>query len=621
MCGITGIFDADASATVPAEIVERMCSVIRHRGPDDQGILCDGPIGLGVRRLSIIGVTTGHMPIHNEDKSVSVVFNGEIYNFAELRVLLEAGGHNFYTLSDTEVIVHLYEDYGTALVKHLRGMFAFAVWDSKVQRLLLVRDRLGIKPLYYWHQGNKVLFGSELKSLLQTPWPKPAINLKALNDYLSFGYVPDPETIFAGVKKLPPGHILIAHRGVVETKRYWELPWPEHSNVPREEECCEQVGELLREAVRLRLVSEVPLGALLSGGLDSSTVVALMSRLAGRPVKTFSIGFAEKDFSELTYARAVAQRFQTDHHELIVRPQAADLAERLMGHFDEPFGDPSAIPTYLVSQLARQSITVALSGDGGDELFAGYPRYSEAQRQQFFDRFPQGFRQRVVLPLSRHLPYSAYGKRYLRRIGLPDGLARYFECAVIPESLKERLVSEDFRFQVGSLSSFPELGRAVLNGHGANLLERIIYLDTVTELPGDILTKVDRMSMAHSLEVRVPLLDHVLVEYVARLPVDYKLHGTTTKYILKKAFGHLLPEQILKRPKMGFALPLQHWFSNDLKDFLRDVLFDSRSMQRGYFRPAFVDKLVDEHARGRRDHSYLLWSLMTLELWHRNTGL
>ncbi|HVN17603.1 MAG TPA: asparagine synthase (glutamine-hydrolyzing) [Dongiaceae bacterium] len=621
MCGIAGIFDSDAAANVAPQTVEQMCSVIRHRGPDDQGVHCHGQIGLGVRRLSIIGVATGHMPIHNEDKSISVVFNGEIYNFADLRVLLESRGHHFYTSSDTEVIVHLYEDHGDDLVKQLRGMFAFALWDSKLHRLLLVRDRLGIKPLYYWHQGSQILFGSELKSLLQTPGPKPAIDLKALNDYLSFGYVPDPETIFAGVKKLPPGHILIADKTGANTRRYWELPWPEHSNVPHEDECRERIYELLQEAVKLRLVSEVPLGALLSGGLDSSTVVALMSRLLNRPVKTFSIGFAEEDFSELSYARSVAQRFQTEHHELIVRPQATDMAQSLMGHFDEPFGDPSAIPTYLVSQLARQSITVALSGDGGDELFAGYTRYSEAQRQQFFDRVPRALRRRVLLPLSRRLPHSAYGKRYLRRMGLPDGMARYFECTLIPEGLKEELVSDDFRAQAGRLSSFPELGRAVLNGHGGSLVERIMYLDTVTELPGDILTKVDRMSMAHSLEVRVPLLDHVLVEYVARLPVNYKLRGTTKKYIFKKAFGHLLPEQILNRPKMGFALPLQHWFSNDLKDFLRDVLFDSRAMQRGYFRPAFVDKLVEEHARGRRDHSYLLWSLMALELWHRNTGL
>lgn len=621
MCGIAGIFNSDASTTVSAEIVEQMCRVIRHRGPDDQGIHCHGQIGLGVRRLSIIGVATGHMPIHNEDKSVSVVFNGEIYNFAELRVLLEARGHRFYTSCDTEVIVHLYEDYGTDLVRQLRGMFAFALWDTKLQRLLLVRDRLGIKPLYYWHQGNKVLFGSELKSLLQPPGPKPAINLKALNDYLSFGYVPDPESIFVGVKKLPPGHLLIAQKGAIEIHRYWELPWPDHSNVPSENECRERVFELLQEAVKLRLVSEVPLGALLSGGLDSSTVVALMSRSFDRPIKTFSIGFAEQDFNELSYARKVAHRFQTDHHELIVRPQAADMAERLMGYFDEPFGDPSAIPTYLVSELARQSITVALSGDGGDELFGGYTRYLEAQQQQIFDRVPRGLRQRILLPLSRQLPYAAYGKRYLRRIGLPDGLSRYFECALIPEGLKEELVSDDLRAQVGSLNSFPELGRAVLNGHGGSLLERIMYLDTVTELPGDILTKVDRMSMAHSLEVRVPLLDHVLVEYVARLPVHFKVRGSTTKYLFKKAIGELLPEEILSRRKMGFALPLQYWFSSDLKDYLRSVLFDSRSVQRGYFRPAFVGKLMDEHSRGRRDHSYLLWSLMSLELWHRQTGL
>jgi len=620
MCGIAGIFNSDPEKTISPELLERMCTVIRHRGPDDQGVYCQGQIGLGVRRLSIIGLATGHMPIHNEDNSIWVVFNGEIYNFQSLRANLEARGHRFYTTSDTEVIVHLYEEHGTEFVQYLRGMFAIALWDEKLRRLVLVRDRLGIKPLYYWPQANRLLFGSELKCLLQVPGRKPAINLKAVNHYLSFGYVPDPESIFIGVKKLPPGHRMVVQADSINIEKYWDLPWPEESNLPTEDECCEQLRELLRESVKLRLISEVPLGALLSGGFDSSSVVAMMSQLMDRPVKTFSIGFEEKDFSELAHARRVAQHFHTDHHELVVRPQAAEIAQNLMGFFDEPFGDPSAVPTYLVSRLARGSVTVALSGDGGDEVFAGYTRYAEAQRQQAFDKIPHAVRRSVLLPLSRHLPYATYGKRYLRRIALEDGIARYFDCTLIPDAIKEELVSEDFRCQVGTLDSVAELRSSYTNGHHSTLLDEILHLDTATELPGDILTKVDRMSMAHSLEVRVPLLDHVLVEYVSRLPIRYKLRGQTGKYIFKKALGHLLPKEIQQRSKMGFAIPLTHWFANDLHDFLRDVLFDSRSAQRGYFRLEFLNTLVREHATGRRDHSYMLWSLMALELWHRNAG-
>lgn len=603
-------------------MVEPMCAIMQHRGPDDQGTYCQGQIGLGVRRLSIIGVTTGHMPIHNEDRSVWVAFNGEIYNFQILRALLESRGHCFYTTSDTEVIVHLYEEHGADFVEHLRGMFAIALWDAKSRRLVLARDRLGIKPLYFWSQGGRVVFGSELKCLLQAPGPKPTINLQAVNHYLSLGYVPDPETIFAGVRKLAPGHLAVIESGKLEVRKYWDLPWPEESNTPSEEECCERLRELLTESVKIRLMSEVPLGAMLSGGLDSSTVVGLMSRLMDRPVKTFSIGFAEKDFSELTHARRVAEHFKTDHHELVVKPQAVEMAERLMGFFDEPFGDPSAIPTYLVSQLARGSVTVALSGDGGDEVFAGYERYAEARRQQVFDWIPRPLRRHVLLPLSRALPYSAYGKRYLRRVSLDDGLARYLDCTVIPDATKEHLVSADFRAQVAKLDPNSDAHLTVSNGHrGGTIVDKVLHLDTVSELPGDILTKVDRMSMAHSLEVRVPLLDHVLVEYVSRLPLSYKLRGQTGKYIFKKAFGSLLPPETLNRSKMGFAIPLRHWFARDLYDFLRDVLLDSRAVQRGYFQPAFLQTLMGEHARGRRDHSYMLWSLMALELWHRNAGL
>jgi asparagine synthase (glutamine-hydrolysing) len=621
MCGITGIFDANPEAFVPVNVVESMCQVIRHRGPDDQGTYCKGQIGLGVRRLSIIGVATGHMPIHNEDGSLWVVFNGEIYNFQRLRADLENRNHRFYTCSDTEVLVHLYEDFGIDFVKHLRGMFAIALWDEKSRRLVLVRDRLGIKPVYYWDQGSRVLFGSELKCLLEAPGPKPSISLPAINHYLSVGYVPDPAAIFEGVRKLPPGHLAVVESGKeVGVHRYWELPWPDESYLPPEDECCERLRELVTECVKLRLASEVPLGALLSGGLDSSTVVGVMSGLMDRPVKTFSIGFAERDFSELAFARKVARHFRTEHHELVVKPQAVDMAEDLMGYFDEPFGDPSAIPTYLVSRLARESVTVALSGDGGDEVFVGYERYLEARRQQAFDWLPRSLRRHVLLPLSDSLPYGAFGKRYLRRMALEDGLARYMDCTVIPNPTKYRIVTADFRSQVSADQTGFVLDHGPSNHHVRDLLDEITHFDTLTELPGDILTKVDRMSMAHSLEVRVPLLDHVLVEYASRLPVRYKLRGQTGKYIFKKAFAALLPSDTLNRSKMGFAVPLRHWFARDLYSLLRDVLFDSRTVQRGYFRPEVLEAFLREHATGRRDHSYMLWSLMALELWHRKAG-
>ena len=621
MCGIAGIFDYDASAAVPADVVARMCQVIRHRGPDDQRVYCSGQIGLGARRLSIIDLATGNQPLSNEDQTVWVAFNGEIYNFLELRPGLEAKGHRFSSKTDTEVIVHLYEEYGLDFVQQLRGMFAIALWDARARRLVLVRDRLGIKPLYYWPQANRLLFGSELKCLLAAPGERPPIDLEALNCFISLGYCPDPDSIFKGIHKLPPGHMLIAQAGSTEVRQYWELPWPDERAPASEEECCEHLRELMLESVKLRLISDVPLGAMLSGGFDSSTVVALMSRLMDRPVKTFSIGFPEKDFSELAYARQVAKHLGTDHHELVVEPKAVELVEQLMGYFDEPFGDPSAVPTFLVSQLARGSVTVALSGDGGDELFAGYDRYLEARRQQAFDLLPQGLRQKVLMPLSASLPYSMYGKNYLRRIALKDGFERYMDAAMVPLPVKQQLLSREFQSQIGSLDASAALRQAVPNGRTHSLLDRIVYLDTKSELPGDILTKVDRMSMGNSLEVRVPILDHKVVEFAARLPMHYKLRGQTTKYLFKKAFGNLLPPAILTRPKMGFALPLQHWFARDMRDFLRDTLFDSRARTRGYFNESFVDELAREHESGRRDNSYMLWRLLALEIWHRNAGL
>jgi asparagine synthase (glutamine-hydrolysing) len=621
MCGIAGILQFDVEATVSPATVERMCEVIRHRGPDDQGIYCHGPVGLGARRLSIIDLNSGHQPLSNEDGQIWVALNGEVYNFGELRYRLEGQGHHFKTRTDTEVLVHLYEQHGLNFVRHLRGMYAFALWDARAHRLILGRDRLGKKPLYYWQDNGRLAFGSELKCLAQIPGWNPAVNLEALNRYISLRYVPDPDTIVSGVHKLPPAHVLIAEHNRLILSRYWELPSPEEDTRISEEECCQQIRELLSEAVRLRLVSDVPLGALLSGGMDSSSVVGLMSRMTARPVKTFSIGFREKAFSELDYARTVAKHFGAEHHELVVDPNAVQLAYQVLAYFDEPFGDASAIPTYLISQLAREHVTVVLSGDGGDEIFAGYERYPEARRQQVFDYLPRPLRRRVLLPLSVALPQRAYGKNYLRHIAAKNGMERYLDSALMPLAVKEQLVSPEFRSQVSTLDCSDVLRRAIPKGNGRHLVDRLLYLDTVTELPGDIMTKVDRMSMAHSLEVRSPLLDHVFVEYVARLPLRYKLRRGLTKYIFKRAFAGMLPAEILRRPKMGFAIPLRRWFAYEMKDFLNDVLFDSRSSQRGYFRKPYLQMLVQEHASGRRDHSYLLWSLLGLEIWHRNSGL
>ncbi len=621
MCGITGIMNFERSAPVSGPVVEKMCSAIRHRGPDDQGVVALGPVALGSRRLSIIDLNTGHQPIHNEDESVWVAFNGEIFNFQELRRELEKQGHKFYTKTDTEVIVHLYEQYGIDFVQKLRGFFGIALWDAKINQLLLIRDRLGIKPLYYWKQNDRLLFGSELKCILQAPGPKPTVSLEAVNHYISLAYVPDPDSVFVEINKLPPGHLLVVRGNDVKLKKYWELPLPDEANAPTEDECCERLRDLLTESVRLRLVSDVPLGALLSGGLDSSTVVALMAKLMDRPVKTFSIGFKEGSLSELPYARMIAEKYGTEHHELVVEPQEVQLIEHLVGFFDEPFGDASAVPTYLVSQLARQSVTVALSGDGGDELFAGYTRYAEAERQQAFDAIPRPLRRHLLRPLSEALPHGAYGKRYSRRLGLDNGIERYMDAVTLSMLTKQDLVSEEFRSHIQTFDSGELLKRYIPNGRPLHLLDKLLYLDTKTELAGDILTKVDRMSMAHSLEVRVPILDHVFVEYVAGLPLRYKLNGNVSKYIFRKAFGSLLPEQLLTRPKQGFGIPLDRWFAGKMHDYLREVIFDRQAMQRGYFRKSYLERLVREHSSGRRDHGRLLWSLMALEIWHRTFGV
>jgi asparagine synthase (glutamine-hydrolysing) len=621
MCGIAGFVDERDAAARPEEralVLDRMCRIISHRGPDDQGTMLTARVALGMRRLSIIDLAGGHQPISGEDGSVSVVFNGEIYNYADLQRDLEARGHTFATHSDTETIVHAYEEYGAACVEQFRGMFAFALWDEHAQTLFLARDRTGKKPLYYTltHAGTLV-FGSELKSLLEHPATPRETDAAALDAYFSLGYVPDPLSIFRDVKKLPPGHHLTFKDGRVTIKQYWDFKY-EPVEARREEDYLEELRALLDEAVRVRLVSDVPLGAFLSGGIDSSTVVGLMSRHMSQPVKTFSIGFHEDSFNELKFARLTAEKFGTDHHEFIVTPDICSVVDELAWHFDEPFADVSAIPTYMVSKLAREHVTVALSGDGGDELFAGYTRYLTESRRGAFARLPRALRRGVMQPLSRGLPHGAWGRNYLHNVAL-DPLERYLDSVSIFTGLNKRLLyTDDFRAQLRGHASvatrFQEYGARARHD---DPLDALLYIDSKTYLPGDILTKVDRMSMAVSLEARAPLLDHKLIDFVTRIPASLKLRGTETKSIFKRAVRGLVPAEILDRPKQGFGVPIQQWINQQLREQIHETLTEPRTRRRGLVEPAYVDVLLDEHERGRRDHALALWSLLMLELWHR----
>ncbi len=640
MCGITGFIDlwntgGARDHEVRARTLEDMCQVITHRGPDDQGVLLQPGVALGMRRLSIIDLAGGHQPISNEDNAVTIVFNGEIYNYRELQSLLQSRGHRFRTNSDTEAIVHAYEEFGSACVDYLRGMFAFAIWDDREKKLFIARDRVGKKPLYYSvTRGGTLVFGSELKSLLQHPDVERNINTQSLDAYFSLGYVPDPISIFEDVEKLAPGHHLTFTKGRLSVERYWDFSYELKTNGGNghsAKDYLDELRSLLDEAVRLRLVSDVPLGAFLSGGIDSSTVVGLMARHMDQPVKTFSIGFNEDSYDELKYARVTAKKFGTDHHEFIVTPDICDVVDDLAWHFDEPFADSSAIPTYVVSKLAREHVKVVLTGDGGDELFAGYSRYVTERRRSRFDLVPRVVKEGLMDPLSRRLPQGAWGRNYLHNVSL-DPIGRYLDNVSIFTGLnKVSLYTSDFSDQLQGQgprrggpagvqdrdqldSYFRELSGNVQTGAE---LDSLLYIDSKTYLPGDILTKVDRMSMAVSLEARVPLLDHKLIEFVTRIPASMKMAGLETKHLFKRAIADLVPPEVLHRRKQGFGVPIQHWINQQLRERIRDTLNDPRTIQRGYVSRSHVELLLDEHERGRRDHSMALWSLLMLELWHR----
>jgi len=621
MCGIAGFADRQHPSGSRKEtdfaLVHAMCEVIRYRGPDDEGIHVEGGVGLGMRRLSIIDLSTGHQPMHNEDESVWIVFNGEIYNYRELRAQLEAAGHRFYTSSDTETIVHAYEQWGEECFARLRGMFGLALWDRRARTLLLARDRAGIKPLHYAEHGGRLYFGSELKSLLAAGAVDGAIDLESLDHYLSFLYTPRDRSIFNGVSKLPPGHALRWRHGHAEVRPFWQIS-ADQTFRGTAEDAAEELRRVLADAVRSHMVSDVPLGAFLSGGVDSSAVVGLMAEASDRPVKTFSIGFDEPEYDELEHARTVAAHFSTDHHEFVVRPDALGILDRLIEHFDEPFADSSAIPTWYVSEIARQHVTVVLSGDGGDELFGGYDRYLPHPRVERFDRLPIPGRRKVAAMVWPLLPHGAQGKNFLRHVSLGTDARFIDSVALFRDDEKAALYSPELRASLRGASAKKTLARhfdrfAALAPH-----DRMMRFDFETYLPEDVLTKVDRMSMAHSIESRVPLLDNRVIDFAAALPAHLKIRQGRRKHVLKEAVKGLLPPGILDRKKQGFGVPLDVWFRGRLRDVFADVLGSARTRQRGYFQPAFIERIVQEHVSGRRDHTLRLWQLLVFELWQRH---
>lgn len=620
VCGIAGIVGREGEAVTVGQ-VRKMTDALVHRGPDDEGILAQRNVGLGMRRLSIIDVAGGKQPIFNEDGTVCVVFNGEIYNFSLLRKELEARGHRFSTHTDTEVIVHLYEEMGAECVTKLRGMFAIALYDAKRESLLLARDRLGKKPLYYALHDKRIYFGSEIKAMLAVAPQLADVDAEGVLQFFYFGYVPDPFSTFKKIRKLSPGHLAEYKNGEIRVRQYWDVP-PYGTHDPGSDEAClEEMEKRLEEAVRIRLISDVPLGAMLSGGVDSSMVVALMARCSSTPVKTFSIGFEKADFNEAAYARTVAMHFKTDHHELIVNPDIAETLNRLTGLMEEPFSDSSMIPTYYVSRLARERVTVALSGDGGDELFAGYDRYLVNLNRQKFDWIPAWMGNAYRQGIYWRLPFNAYGRRKSWNATLSSRDRYLDEISFLPALHRERGLFERQFLEAQSeiASPFRQFQRYYDEAPATDALSRLLYLDTKTYLPGDILTKVDRLSMVASLEARCPILDHEFVEWVAGLPLKYKFRNGTRKYIFKKLAERVgVPPEVLHRRKSGFAMPLVHWMRHELKDSLLGIVAEPRTLQRGYFRPAAVRGLLDEHLRGRRNHSGVLWMMLVFELWHRN---
>ena len=629
MCGIVGNINWG-----DRHILTKMSRTLIHRGPDSQGVwektYSDNTwIGLGHCRLGILDLSlAGHQPMSNENGRLWIVCNGEIYNYRELRKELIQNGHCFKSASDTEVILHLYEEYGIECLQHLRGMFAFAIWDCQRRELFVARDRLGIKPLYYTERGNRLLFASEIKALLKHPDIDRQLDYQALDDYLTYLYIPPPRTIFKSIQKLPPGHYLTWRDGAITAKTaYWTLP--EQTIVADEREIAEELHDLLEESVRLRMVSDVPIGAFLSGGLDSSSIVGLMSRHSSRPIKTFSIGFDKRArlYNELEYARKVSQHFGTDHHEIIVEPNSVKLLPEIVESFDEPFGNPTAVLVRLLSEFTRQHVTVALAGDGGDELFGGYPRYKGAVLSKTYRKIPAKLRQMTLEKVAGLVPESSRGRHGARRFKefvLGNSLsAEDMYCSWVTyysEDMKRVLFSERTQGQIGEKEPYQFLKmffREAIERGKSDFFDQVTSVDLQSFLPCNLLAYTDRMSMAHALEVRVPFTDHKVVEFVAQLPAAIRFKGMRSKYILKKTIADLLPKEVLKRRKLGLNPPLALWLKEDLKDLVGDCLNERTVKSRGYFHYEAIDSMLASHASGKRDLSLQIWSLIVFEIWHR----
>lgn len=621
MCGICGAVSFERDGFFNDILLQQMCDVMHHRGPDDSGRYTDEIAGLAMRRLSIIDLSHGHQPMPNEDETIWAVFNGEIYNYRELRRRLEVFGHVFATESDTEVVVHAYEEYGIHCVERFNGMFGLAIWDTRRRRLFLARDRLGIKPLYYWTDGRRLLFGSELNAVITHPAAPRDIDVAALDQFLTLEYVPAPRTIFTDIHKLPPGHLLLFDEDQVRVERYWDIPF---RDIPEDDETCiEILTDLIRDAVNMRLVSDVPLGAFLSGGLDSSSIVAFMSEAMTEPVQTFSIGFGDPTYDELPYARAVSAHFGTDHYEEYLEPDIADLAVQLVAQLDEPIGDFSILPTYLVSQVARRSVKVVLSGDGGDELFGGYDTYVAQHADRYYRLLPAWMRQSVLPAVMDRVPPQPAKKgiinktkRFVEGAALPAALQHTRWMMFMNDAEKAMLYHSDLTESLNGETPYSVLKRHFLGYINHEPLARQQYVDIKTYLADDILTKVDRMSMAVSLEARVPLLDHRIVEFAVNLSPHLKLHRGQTKVILRRAMAGRLPEVVLNKPKQGFSIPLKHWLRGPLRPLMLDLLSPETVQRRGYFRADCVSDWIEAHLNGDANHSHRLWALMVFELWH-----
>lgn len=623
MCGICGIVQKDLKRKPEASTLEAMNHVLQHRGPDAGNLYLNEGVGLGHRRLSIIDLSGGAQPMANEDGSLRVTFNGEIYNFQELRGDLVSKGYRFKTRSDTEVILHHYAEKGPRCVDDFRGMYAFAVWDSRRKELFAARDRLGKKPFFYSVRNGDLYFASEIKSILQVPGFPREVEPDSVAAYFSYTYIPYPKTAYRHILELPPAHTLVYKEGDLKTECYWRPSFKHKLNFSLDE-ICDRLWELLKEATRLRMISDVPLGAFLSGGIDSSIVVALMSELSSRPVKTFSIGFEEQVYNELPYARQIAQRYRTDHEEFVVRPDALEILPKLIWHYDQPFADSSALATFYVAKMARKRVTVALNGDGGDESFCGYPRFLGLIGWRMLEKIPMSVRKLLsgLSPLATSRDYSSQFmsrlQRFIKFMSQMTTRDRYFRLMIqFSEEERRQLFKRDFQNQFGVVQPEEFIDAAYKLDLFEDPLDGYTLVEYLTYLPGDLLTKMDRATMASSLEARSPFLDHKVVEFASSLPFSMKIKGFRLKHILKYMMRKRLPASILNRPKTGFSVPVSRWFKRELKDYIREVLLDPKTLARPYFNEAEIRRLLDHHQKGKEDHGHRLWTLLMFELWHR----